>query len=815
MKILKFGGSSIGSIEGIKNVIEIICHSNRKNQHVSVVVSAFDDTTDNLIKIGKLAEKGDITYKEQLAQVEKKHIDIVNTFIKNKRQRDVLEVLNTTRSELDNVLNGVFLIKELSPKTLDFIMSFGERLSAYIISEILKAQKIKSEYLDARNLIKTDDNFGYAKVYIDITYKNIKKYFQSHNNLQVITGFISSSLNNETTTLGRDGTDYTASIIGAALDASEIEIWTDVNGFMTADPKKVKKAFPIESMSYEEAMEMSHFGAKVIYPPTMRPASYKNIPIYIRNTFNPEFKGTLISDKTSSRFLVRGLSSIDDIALLRVQGSGMIGVAGISMRLFKALAERNINIILISQASSEHSICLAVEPRSANEAKKSIEKEFSLEIHEHQVDEVIIERDLSIIAVVGENMRETPGIAGRLFQALGKNGVNIVAIAQGSSERNISAVIRKKDESKALNAIHEAFFLSDTKTLNLFIVGTGLIGSTLLRQIKEHSEFLLKECSLEINTIALGNTKKMVFDENGISLNEWRKRLDTSLKIMDLNKFVKRMKELNLPKSVFVDCTASNEVVSHYEDILSSNISIVTSNKRANLSSYNQYRKLKEKTFKHNVRFLYETNVGAGLPVLSTLNNLLSSGDKILKIEAVLSGTLNFIFSSLSKNKKFSEAVLEAKELGLSEPDPREDLNGLDVKRKLLILAREIGLPLELDDISMENILPEKCQKAKSIDDFFIELQKFDNQFEERRLEAKKKNKVLRYIGNIENKNAWISLQEVDQKHPLYSLSGSDNMIVFTTERYKDRPLVIKGPGAGVEVTAAGVFADIIRVFYN
>ncbi len=815
MKILKFGGSSIGSAEKIKNVIEIISQSKKKNQHIAVIVSAFGNTTDELIKISKMAEKGDTSYKKELAQLESKHIDIVKAFIKNKQQDDVIEVFNSTKVELDNVLNGVFLIKELSPKTLDFIMSFGERFSAYIISEILKVQGINSEYLDARNLIKTDDNFGSAKVHIDTTYNNIKKYFESHNHLQIITGFIGSSLNEETTTLGRGGGDYTASIIGSALDAKEIEIWTDVDGFMTADPKKVRKSFSIDSMTYEEAMEMSHFGAKVMHPPTMRPAAEKDIPICIRNTFNPEFKGTVISKEAFPQLPVSGISSIDDIALIRVQGSGMIGIVGISRRLFKCLSKENINIILISQASSEHSICFAVDPHSANKSKKVIEKEFSYEIWNHQVDEVIIERNLSIIAVVGENMRKTPGIAGRLFQALGRNGINVIAIAQGSSERNISVVISKKDGSKALNAIHESFFLSDTKTLNLFIVGTGLIGSTLLRQIKEQSEFLSKERALEINTIAVANIKKMFFGENGIELNKWKERLNSSKESMNLNEYMKRMKELNLPKSVFVDCTASDEVVSYYDDILSSNISIVTPNKRANSASYARYQRLKEKAFKHNVRFLYETNVGAGLPVLSTLSNLLDSGDEILRIETVLSGTLNFIFSSVNKNKKFSEAVFEAKKLGLSEPDPREDLSGLDVERKLLILAREIGLPLEFDDISVESILPEECHKAKSIDDFFIELQKFDDMFELRRLGAEKKNKALRYVGIIENKKAWVSLQEIDDKHPFYSLTGSDNMIVFTTKRYKDSPLVIKGPGAGIEVTAAGVFADIIRIFHN
>lgn len=815
MKILKFGGSSVGSAKKIKNVAEIISKSKKENKRIAVVVSAFGDTTDKLIKIGNLAAKGDTNYKKEFAWLLNKHVDIIEVFLENEHLDSTIKTFDLMKVELDSVLTGVFLIKELSLKTLDFIMSFGERFSAYIISEILNAQGINSECLDARNIIKTDDNFGFARVHIDITYNNIKKYFESHNDLQVITGFIGSSAKNETTTLGRNGTDYTASLIGAALNADVIEIWTDVDGFMTADPKKVKKSFPIDKMTYEEAIEMSHFGAKVIHPPTMRPALEKGIPIIVKNTFNQEFKGTVISTKTSSQFLVRGISSIDDIALLRVQGSGMIGVVGISERIFKCLAEENINVILISQASSEHSICFAVEPGNADKAKKAIEQEFSYEIWDRQVDEVKIERNLSAIAVVGENMRKTPGISGRLFQALGRNGINVIAIAQGSSERNISVVINRKDESKALNAIHEAFFLSDTKTLNLFIVGTGLVGSTLIGQIKEQSDFLLKERSLEINVIAIANTKKMFFDKEGIELDSWKDKLSYSQESMNLDKYIKRMKKLNLPKSVFVDCTASDEVSSRYDDILSSNISIVTPNKRANSGKYAQYQRLKKKASQHNVRFIYETNVGAGLPIISTLNDLLNSGDEVLKIEAILSGTLNYIFYSVSKGKKFSEAVFEAKKSGLSEPDPREDLSGLDMKRKLLILAREIGLPLELEDIYLESILPEECRKAKSIDDFFIELRKFDDTFEQCKLEAEKKNKVLRYVGTIEDKKAWASLQEVDEKHPFYSVSGSDNVVVFTTKRYKDNPLVIKGPGAGVEVTAAGVFADIIRIFYN
>ncbi|MCJ7812324.1 bifunctional aspartate kinase/homoserine dehydrogenase I, partial [bacterium] len=576
--------------------------------------------------------------------------------------------------------------------------------------------------------------------------------------------------------------------------------------------RKVKKAFSLESITFDEAMEMSHFGAKVIYPPTMQPASNQNIPIRIRNTFNPDFKGTLISNKAVSKYLVKGISSIDDIALLRVQGSGLIGVVGIASRLFSALAKRKINVILISQASSEHSICFAIEPKSVENAVKAIEEEFSLEILIHQFDKVIVEKDFSIVAVVGENMKYSIGIAGKAFQSLGKNGINVVAIAQGSSELNISAVIDKKDETKALNALHEAFFLSGTKSLNLFIMGTGLIGGTLLEQMKKQKKFLLHDRALDLRVVGIGNIDRMIFDENDIGLETWESQLDQSGESTHLDTFVKKMKGLNLPNTVFVDCTGSSKVVSFYEEILNGNISIVTPNKIANSGRFEQYEKLKNAALKHGVKFLYETNVGAGLPVISTLNDLLSSGDKIVKVEAVLSGTVSYIFNSFIGKKRFSEVVRDAKRKGLSEPDPREDLKGLDFARKLLILGRETGISMELEDIHVENILPEYCLQTKSVEAFFVQLQRADQDFEQKRERAEKNGKVLRYIGTLEKGKASVSLHEVDERHPFYTLSGSDNMIVFTTERYKERPLVIKGPGAGAEVTAAGVFADIIRI---
>lgn len=805
MRILKFGGTSVGSPENILQAIKIIKKTEKQHSHIAVVVSAFSKVTDKLIETATIAAKGNKEYKKLFAELEKRHLEATKILVK-KNQPQVLKNIKNTLSELESLLNGIFLIKEISNRTLDLIMSFGERLSAYIISSAINA-----EFLDSRNLVKTDENFGYAKVDFHKTNKNTQDYFSKHTKLQIITGFIGSTENNETTTLGRGGSDYSAAIIGAALNAEEIEIWTDVDGIMTADPRKVKKAFSIDNISYVEAVEMSHFGAKVIHPPTMIPAMNKNIPISIRNTMNPEFPGSIISKKSNNKFPIKGISSINDIALMRVQGSGMIGVPGVSKRLFGALSNEKMNIILITQASSEHSICFAVEPKVAERARKVIEEEFSTEIRNKQIDPVLIEKDLSIIAVVGENMRHTPGIAGKVFSALGKNGINISAIAQGSSELNISAVIQKTNEDKALNAIHDAFFLSGTKTLNIFLIGPGQTGSTLLKQIMDQNDFLQKHQSLEIKIIAIANSQKMSFKESGINLKEWKETLGKGPK-MEPEEFVTEMIRLNLPNSVFVDCTANEEITKQYEKILQHSISIVTPNKKANSGDLKTYHRLKKAAQKSNVKFLYETNVGAGLPVISTLNDLMYSGDKIIKIEAVVSGTLSYIFNSFNSERKFSDIVKEAQAKGYTEPDPRDDLNGIDVARKLLILGRESGLPMEMNDINVENLIPPDCRKTKSIDDFFNKLKNHNKDFEHKRIEASKNHQKLCYIGKIENGKASVKLEKVDSSHPFYSLSGSDNIISFTTNHYMERPLVVKGPGAGAEVTAAGVFADIIRI---
>ena len=813
MKVLKFGGSSIGDAGRIKNVIEIVKNSIQKNKRIVLIFSAFYQVTDNLLKMSQVASEGNLDYKELFKKLEEKHISIAKKLLAVKTQSSILAQLKLHLNELDDVLHGVFLVKEISSRTQDFILSFGERLSTYIISHVLIDQNIACEFLDSRSLLKTDESFGAAKVDFNKTYENICTYFSKHKKLQVVTGFIGSTYNNETTTLGRGGSDYTASIFAAALNAKEIEIWTDVDGVHTADPRKVKKAFPLKGLTYEEAMELSHFGAKVIHPPTMHPAMDKNIPIRIKNTFNRDFKGTLINGHTDrNNFLIKAISSIDNISLITIQGGGMVGVTGIAQRIFSALSAKQINIILITQASSEHSLCIAVMPKAASNAKKALQQEFYYEIKEKLIYDPVVETDLSIIAIVGENMRKTPGISGRIFQALGKNGINIVAIAQGSSELNISTVISRNDETKALNALHDAFFLSITKTVNVYIVGTGLVGGTLLKQITSQADFLAKEYLLNLKVIALANSKNMLIDSNSINPEKWEENLRSKGSKTNLNSFIKEMKKLNLPNSIFVDCTASDEVTLRYKDILDSSISVVTPNKRANSSSFDYYQQLKQSAIKHNVKFLYETNVGAGLPIISTVNDLVTSGDKILKIEGVMSGTLSYIFTSFKKGKTFSETVQEAREKGYTEPDPREDLNGMDVARKLLILARETGLSLELKNIKVENLVPPPVRGAKSTNDFFTKLKKHDDEFEAKRNSAEVKGNALRYIASLRNGKAEISLQEVDNKHPFYSLSESDNIFALYTKHYKDRPIVVKGPGAGADVTAAGVFADILRI---
>ncbi len=814
MQILKFGGSSLADSQCIKRVTDVIRDKvNLGENPAAVIVSAIGKSTDLLTEMAIRSSKGDESYIGLLTQFQDVHFKILtDLFEKNKAHDDAYAHLKESFDTLEDLLRGIFLVLEASPRSMDYVLSFGERSSAYIISQFLSELGVESEFLDARQIITTNKNFGNAQVDLDITYTKIRDHFSGKKCVQIVTGFISAAKGGLTTTLGRGGSDYTAAIIGAALGADQVEIWTDVNGVLTADPRKVRKAFTIERMTYAEAVEMSHFGAKVIYPPTIHPLMERDIPIYIKNTFQPDHNGTFISSLAGDYDkAVKGISSISNICLITLQGSGLFGVPGVAARLFRSLAEAHINIILITQGSSEHSISFAIQPAQMRKACKRVEKEFVSEIERGSVEPLKIESDLSVIAIIGENMRYVPGVAGKMLTALGNNGINAIAIAQGSSELNISVVVNAENESKSLNVLHQAFFLSDTKVINLFMVGVGLIGSALLNQLEDQKQFLKEKRFLEIRVVALANTKKMVFDEDGIDLERWKDVLNTSSTASNLTAFVTQMKSLNLPNSVFVDNTANSEIPNYYDEILRSSISISTPNKIATSSGFDQYIHLNKLASKNNVYFGFETNVGAGLPVISTLRNLIDSGDRVIKIEGVLSGSLSYIFNHFDEKTSFSEAVAAAGKLGYTEPDPRIDLNGVDVKRKILILAREAGMAMEGSDVRVNNILPEYCQKA-SLEELSDALHRADDHFESLRKEAAATGKKLRMIAKLENGKAGISLEAVDPVSPFYFLSGSDNMIVFTTERYRDRPLVVQGPGAGAEVTAAGVFAEIIHI---
>lgn len=796
----------------IKKVIEIV-KGRIKKEKAAVVVSAFGGVTDELIRLSKEAASGDKGYRSGLEAMELRHLTAVRELVKVANQSAVLANVKVRLNELDDVLHGIFLVREISPKTQDFILSFGERLSSYIITEAFRDAGVKSNWADAVQFISTNNEFNNAQVDFETTNKQIRKFFKDAQGVQIVPGFIGSTPSGEITTLGRGGSDYTAAIIAAALKVRELEIWTDVDGIMTADPRKVTGAFPVSHLSYEETMELSHFGAKVVYPPSIQPVMEKGIPFRILNTFNVNAPGTLVSKKSVHFDAgIKGISSIDHVALLTLHGSGMIGVAGISMRLFGALARHHVSVIMISQASSEHSINFAIRPDDVATARKAIESEFRNEIILGQVEPVKVEEDMSVVAVVGENMQRTPGVAGKLFSSLGRNGINISAIAQGSSELNISLVIDNKDIKKALNVIHEGFFLSHQQTLNLFVVGTGTVGGTLLNQIRSQFEYLKDTHHLQLRVVGLTNTRKMAFAEHGVDLIDWKQMLQLEGKKADFGKFIDRMFKCNLRNSVLVDCTSSGDVAAIYKDVLEKSISVVTPNKIACSSPYNSYKALKRTAALRGVRFLFETNVGSGLPVVNTLNDLIKSGDRIEQIEAVLSGTLNYLFNTVSAKNSLSTTVKKAMDMGYAEPDPRIDLNGVDVARKILILARESGAKLEIKDVKVDHFLPEYCQKAKSVDDFMKTLQKYDADFEVKRKELEAKGRRWRYVATYKNGKAVLALKEFESSHPFYHIEGSDNIVLFTTMRYKAQPLVVKGAGAGAEVTAAGVLADIVRV---
>lgn len=803
MKVLKFGGTSVGSAVNIKKVQEIV---SGQSTDVVVVVSALGGITDKIVNAAKMAALGSDFYQDELEAIRERHFDVVTELFE--RPSGVMEEIGPLLQELEQVMMGVTLVNELTPKTMDRLLGMGERLSSLIISRYFGC-----ELKDASGFILTDSQFGKATVDFAKTNAQIKSCFEQFHGVAIVPGFVAKNKAGEYTTLGRGGSDYTAAIIAAALDVDSLEIWTDVDGFMTADPKVIRKAYTIPVLSYTEAMELSNFGAKVIYPPTILPVYKKGIPVHIKNTLRPEADGTLITQSAANgrERPIKGISSISRIALLTVQGIGMVGVAGISMRLFTALAKEKINVILISQASSENTISIAIEEHSAEVAEEAIRKEFAHEIASDQINKVVVENNLSIVAIVGENMKHSTGIAGKLFTTIGRNGINVSAIAQGASEYNISWVVRNEDLRKTLNVVHESFFLSENVELNIFLIGVGLVGSHLLAQIARQHERLLNENHLNLKITGIANSRKMVFDRDGIDVANFKNLLSESEKMSKVSEFISEMISMNMYNSVFVDCTASGEIARQYHRILDANVSVVTANKIAASSEYENYALLKKTAKQKGVKFLFETNVGAGLPIINTLNDLVNSGDKVLRIEAVLSGTLNFIFNTLSDKIPFSKAVRMAKDAGYSEPDPRIDLSGVDVVRKLLILARESGYRIDKDDVRINSFIPEHYFEG-STDDFWAKLPELDQSFESRRKELSGKGMKWRFVASFEEGHAEVGLLEIGQQHPFYDLEGSNNLIIYRTERYNEFPMLIKGYGAGADVTAAGVFADIIKV---
>ncbi len=813
MKILKFGGSSVGSVPAIRMLLQIITDAQQKGENIAVVCSAMSGVTDTLLRLVTDAATGTYNH-DDLKAIQTRHYDTVRGLLEVKNHNKVLVGLKILFNELEAILSGVKAIGEVSPRTQDRVVAYGELCSNFMIAHILEQCCGKAIFADARLFVKTDSTFGKAIVDEALTTRLIRKYFdQLDKTVAVITGFIASNYEGSTTTLGRGGSDYTAAIVAAALDATEIQIWTDVDGFMTADPRLVKKAFTLHQLSYNEAIELSYFGAKVIHPPTMLPAIAKAIPIVIKNTFNPSFTGTAIGPKTMlNGSLVRGISSIADVSLISVQGGGMVGHKGISGRLFSAMAKCGVNVVLITQASSEHSITMAISPLDVAVARQAIGAEFEYELLTGKLEKPTIENHVSIIAVVGENMRHAKGLSGKLFTALGRSGVNVIAIAQGASELNISIVIEKQDLPKALNSVHDSLFLSHVKTLHVFACGTGNIGATLLRQLEQHQGYLATKRHLKINLAGISNTTKMLLSKDGIDLANWQQELQTAGDSSQLDTFIQQAVALNLPNSVFIDNTGSAEVASRYAHLFEQSFSVVTCNKIGNSGTLSQYKLFHDLAHKFGVDYLFETNVGAGLPIIKTLHDLLISGDEVLQIEAILSGTISYIFNEYKGDRTFAEVVKEAQEKGLTEPDPRDDLSGLDFARKMLILARENGLPLELQDVLLQPILPQNCLEAPTVDAFYEELKKSEAFFNKLKTTAAANAQVLRYVGTLAEGEVKVELLMVGPEHPFYSLSGSDNIISFTTSRYRNNPMVIKGPGAGAEVTAAGVLADLVRV---
>lgn len=805
MKVLKFGGTSVGSVESIlclKRIVE------SEKQQVVVVVSALSGITDKLLETAKLAVNGNERYLEEYEMIVERHKTMVDSII----PKDKADILNKTidglLAELRSIYNGVYLIRDLSEKTQAAIVSYGERLSSNIVATLIEGAK----WFDAREFIKTERKHGKQMLDSELTTQLVCNTFSHSPKISLVPGFISSDkISGETTNLGRGGSDYTASIIAAALNAEVLEIWTDVNGFMTADPRVIPTAYTINELSYIEAMELCNFGAKVIYPPTIYPVCVKNIPIRVKNTFNTDNPGTIIKNKIDNdRKPIKGISSINGTTLITVTGLSMVGVIGVNRRIFTVLADNGISVFMVSQASSENSTSIGVRDEDATNAVEVLNKEFAKEIETGAMYPMHAESGLATIAIVGENMKHTPGIAGKLFGTLGRSGISVIACAQGASETNISFVVEAKLLRKSLNVLHDSFFLSEYKVLNLFICGIGTVGGNLIEQIRQQHSQLMENRRLKLNVVGIASSRTAIFDREGIDLSNYKEKLAKSSP-SDINRLRKEVLGMNIFNSVFVDCTASNEVSSLYQTFLENNISVVAANKVAASSDYESYLKLKETALRRGVKFLFETNVGAGLPIICTINDLCNSGDKILKIEAVLSGTLNFIFNEISAEVPFSETVRRAKEQGYSEPDPRIDLSGKDVVRKLVILTREAGYKVDQEDVEKKLFVPDEFFNG-SIEDFWKNLPNLDADFEEKRQKLEAENKRWRFVAKMDHGKTSVSLESVGINHPFYGLEGSNNIVLLTTERYKEYPMQIQGYGAGAGVTAAGVFANIMSI---
>ncbi|MRI00282.1 bifunctional aspartate kinase/homoserine dehydrogenase I [Kriegella sp. EG-1] len=811
MKVLKFGGSSVANAKNIKQVKQIV--SKNDSDKIAVVVSAFGGVTDLLLQAAEKASTQDATYTNLVNEIETRHLTGIKDLLPINAQSAVLSKVKSDINTLENLLEGAFSIGELTPKLSDKIVSHGELLSSYIIAQYFYSEGLDVVFKDTRELIKTNEQFGGAVVDFDITYKNCYDYFKGVNNqITVFGGFIASTEDGNTTTLGRGGSDYSAAIIAAATNAEILEIWTDVSGMYTANPSIVKQAKAIPELSYEEAMELSHFGASVLYPPTIQPVLSRNVPILIKNTFEPETPGTLINKgKSENKKIVSGISSVVNIGLLSLEGPGMVGIPGISARFFDELSRAEVNVILITQASSEHSICIGVSEKDVVKAVQKINTAFAFEITQGKINPVKAETNLAIIALIGDQMKSHQGLSGKMFSTLGKNNVNIRAIAQGASERNISAVIKSEDVKKALNALHEEFFEENIKQLNLFVMGVGNVGSKFLEQVKQQRKYLKENLKLNIRVIGISNSRTMVFEEGGIQLKNWETTLAAGQKA-DKNIFYETVQKLNYRNSILVDNTASADVASTYGSYLGNSISVVTCNKIACSSTYGNYRNLKDLARIYNAPFLFETNVGAGLPIIDTLKHLIASGDKVLKIQAVLSGSLNFVFNNFNSETTFHDVVKKAQEEGYTEPDPKIDLSGIDVMRKILILARESGNQLEIEDIENKSFLPQESLDTNNNEDFFASLVKYEDDFQKLYKEAADKDSKLKYVAQYEEGVASVGLQEIEKGHDFYNLEGSDNIVLFFTERYPNQPMIIKGAGAGADVTASGIFADIIRI---